>query len=76
MKKCAFFEKRVRKGKEAENPEVRLQFGKGHGRSLVNAAAVGRQSLPVADGLRALLGCPLHGYSSLCKYSAEPSPDV
>ena len=76
MKKCAFFEKRVRKGKEAENPEVRLQFGKGHGRSLVNAAAVGRQSLPVAAGHRALLGCPLHGCSSLWKSSTEPSPDV
>ena len=36
--------------------------------------AVGRQSLPVADGHRALQACPLHG--CCWKSSSEPSPDV
>ena len=35
--------------------------------------AVGRQSLPVADGHRALQAFPLHGCSCLWKSSLEPS---
>ena len=38
--------------------------------------AVGRESLPVADGHRALKACPLHGCSCLWKSSSVPSPDV
>ena len=46
-----------------KNPEVPLQFGKGPGRSLVNAELLGAcsQSLPVSDGHRPLQGCPLQG---------------
>ena len=38
--------------------------------------AVGRQSLPVADGHRAMQACPLYGCSCWWKSSSEPSPDV
>ena len=38
--------------------------------------AVRRQSLPVAEGHRALQACPFHGCSCLWKSSLEPSPDV
>ena len=38
--------------------------------------AVGRQSLPVPDGHRALKACPLHEFSCWWKSSSEPSPDV
>ena len=38
--------------------------------------AVGRQSIPVAGGHRALQACPLRGCSCLWKSGLEPSPDV
>ena len=38
--------------------------------------AVGRQSLPIADGHRALQGYPLYGYFHLWKFSSEPSPEL
>ena len=67
----------MRKGKETENPVVPQQFGKGPGRSLVNAELLGiyRQPPPVAGGHRALQACPLHGCPGLWKFSSEPPPD-